>query len=133
MKLSCLVLADNHSQTLGGIRRLLEGVAETVLMVTDEKSLCHVLENFKPEIVVADLSLPVSTERNVARVLKRRFPGMKVIILSAYDEMSVMTDIMAGDVDGFVFKPRAVIDLIPAINEIMLGHKYVSLDLKEGA
>jgi len=40
---------------LAGIRRLLEDEVETVLMVADETSLIHVLENFNPDVVVADL------------------------------------------------------------------------------
>ena len=60
MRQGRIILADKHSNMLGGIRRLLEDVVETVLMVTDETSLNHALENFNPDVVVVDLSLPTS-------------------------------------------------------------------------
>jgi DNA-binding NarL/FixJ family response regulator len=129
----CVVLADDHPQVLGGIRRLLEGVAETILMVTDESSLCRAVEKFHPDVVIADLSLPVSTERNVARLLRERYPESRLIILSVHDEKAVMREMMAEQARGFVLKRRVVVDLIPAIHEILKGHVYVSQDLKEAS
>jgi two-component system, NarL family, response regulator DegU len=114
---------------LGGIRRLLEDEVETVLMVADEISLCHALKNFNPDVVMADLSLPVSAETNIAWMLKKTFPKIKVIILSVHDEKSVLDDVMAAGVEGFVLKHRAVIDLIPAIRGVLQGRKYISPDV----
>jgi two-component system response regulator DegU len=129
MTQTSVVLADRHPNVLAGIRRLLEAEARTVLMVADETSLYHALENFNPDVVVVDLSLPISTESNIARALKTKFPKTKVIILSVHDEESVVDDVMAEGVEGFVFKRRAVIDLIPAIHEVLQGRKYISLDV----
>jgi DNA-binding NarL/FixJ family response regulator len=114
---------------LAGIRRLLEDEVETVLMVADEISLNHALENFNPDVVVADLSLPISTKTNIAWVLKKNFPKIKVIILSVHDEKSVVDDVMAAGVEGFVLKRRAVIDLIPALHEVLQGRRYISSDV----
>jgi DNA-binding NarL/FixJ family response regulator len=129
MRQGRIILADKHSNMLGGIRRLLEDEVETVLMVTDEISLNHALENFNPDVVVADLSLPISTKTNIAWVLKKNFPKIKVIILSVHDEKSVLDDVMAAGVEGFVLKHRAVIDLIPAIRGVLQGCKYISPDV----
>ena len=128
MRQGRVILADKQTNVLGGIRRLLEAEVETVLMVTDEISLKHALEHFNPDVVVADLSLPVSTKTNIATELKKNFPEIKVIILSIYDERSVVDDVMASGIEGFVLKSRAVIDLIPAIREVRQGHKYISPD-----
>ena len=95
-----VILADKHSNVLGGIRRLLEAEVETVLMVTDEISLRHALEHHNPDVVVADLSLPVSTKTNIALELKKNFPKIKVIILSNYDDRSVVDDVMASGTPG---------------------------------
>jgi DNA-binding NarL/FixJ family response regulator len=106
-------------------------MGETVIKpwaVADEISLRHALEHFNPDVVVADLSLPVSAETNIARELKKNFPEIKVIIMSIHDERSVVDDVMASGIEGFVLKRRAVIDLIPAIREVRRGHKYISPD-----
>jgi two-component system response regulator DegU len=130
MRQGRIILADKHSNMLAGIRRLLEDEVETVLMVTDEISLKHALEYHNPDVVVADISLPTSTGTNIAWVLKKNFPKIKVIILSVHDEKSVLDDAMAAGVEGFVLKPRAVIDLIPAIRGVLQGSQYISPDIK---
>ena len=128
MRQGRVILADTHPNVLGGIRRLLEAEVETVLMVTDEISLRHALAHINPDVVVADLSLPVSTKTNIARELKKNFPQIKVIILSIHDERSVIEDLMASGIEGFVLKRRVVIDLIPAIREVLQGYTYISPD-----
>jgi DNA-binding NarL/FixJ family response regulator len=128
MRQGRVILADKQTNVLGGIRRLLEAEVETVLMVADEISLRHAMEHFNPDVVVADLSLPVSTKTNIAKELKENFPKIKVIILSIHDERSVVDEVMASGIEGFVLKWRAVIDLIPAIRKVRQGHKYISPD-----
>jgi DNA-binding NarL/FixJ family response regulator len=121
-----IILADKHVNVLGAIRNLLETEAETVLMVADETSLWHALENSKPDVVVVDLSFPFSSGNNAGRALKNRYPSTKVIILSLHDEKSVLDAVTAAKVEGFVLKRRAVIDLIPAIREILQGRRFIS-------
>jgi two-component system response regulator DegU len=123
-----VILADTHPNVLGGIRRLLEAEVETVLMVTDEISLRYALEHINPDVLVADLSLPVSTKTNIARDLKKNYPQIKVIILSIHDDSSVLEEVVASGIEGFVLKHRAAIDLIPAIREVLRGNKYISPD-----
>jgi two-component system response regulator DegU len=124
-----VILADKHPNMLGGICRLLEDQATTVLMVADRESLYHALENHIPDVVVVDLTFSVSKKKNIAWTLKKDFPKIKIIILSIHDEKSVVDDVMAAGVEGFVLKHRAVIDLIPAIREVIEGRKFISPDL----
>jgi DNA-binding NarL/FixJ family response regulator len=128
MRQGRVILADTHPNVLGGIRRLLEAEVETVLMVTDEISLVHALAHINPDVLVADLSLPVSTKTNIARELKKNYPQIKIIILSIHDDSSVFEEVMASGIEGFVLKRRAAIDLIPAIREVLRGNKYISPD-----
>jgi DNA-binding NarL/FixJ family response regulator len=129
MRQGRVILADKNTTMLGGIRRLLEDEFETVLMVADEISLYQTLENYVPDVVLADLALLISTETNIAREIKKHFPEIKVIILSIHNEKSVVDDVMATGVEGFVLKRRAVIDLVPAIREVLLGRTYISPDI----
>jgi DNA-binding NarL/FixJ family response regulator len=129
MKQGRVILADKHVNVLGAIRNLLETEAKTVLMVADETSLWAALENFKPDVLVADLSLPFAKGTNAAKAIKDRYPSVKVIILSPYDEESILDEMLAAGIEGVVFKRRAAIDLIPAMREILQGRIYVSQDI----
>ena len=126
MKLGCLLLADRHMNMLGGIRGLLEPFFETIMMVTDEKSLLDAAEKVQPDLIVVDLSMPVSREINVARRLGKLFPGKKFIILSIHDEPVAVDECLEAGAAGFVLKRAADTDLIPAVEAVMKGDTYVS-------
>jgi DNA-binding NarL/FixJ family response regulator len=126
MKYGSVILADRHQDMLEGIRGLLEVMFETVVMVADKASLFDTAEKINPDLAVVDLSLPVSSEINIARQLKDRFPDLKIIILSVHDEQTVVSEIMNAGVSGFVLKRTAVTDLFTAVDEVLGGKTFLS-------
>jgi DNA-binding NarL/FixJ family response regulator len=121
-----VLLADRHQDMLEGIRSLLETVFDVVVMVANEKSLLDSLEKVNPELVIVDLSLPITSETNVVRRVLKRKPEMKVIILSVHDEQTAVDECMSAGATGFVLKRTATNDLIPAVWEVLKGRTYVS-------
>jgi DNA-binding NarL/FixJ family response regulator len=95
-------------------------------MVADEASLLEAAEKLSPDLIVADLSLPVTMEINIARRLKKKFPGIKLIILSVHDEGTAVGECLVAGASGFVLKRTAVNDLAPAIQAVMKGDIYMS-------
>ena len=128
MRCQRVVVADQHPIMLEGIRRMLETEAESVLMVADEASLMQAVERVLPDLVIADLSFPVSGGANVARLLKERHPGIKIIILSVHEEPAAADEVAAAGAEAFVLKRRAVVDLIAAVRAVCGGGRYVSKD-----
>lgn len=126
MNQSKVILADSHQNMLGSVRTLLESMFEKVFMVADEASLIEAAEKLSPDLIVADLSLPVSHEANVVRKLKKSFPGIKLIILSIHDEGSAVGECLVAGASGFVLKRTAVSDLVPAIETVLRGEIYMS-------
>jgi DNA-binding NarL/FixJ family response regulator len=121
-----VLLADKHQDMLAGVRTLLETKFEKVFMVADEASLLEAAEKIIPDLIIADLSLPVTKEVNIARRLKKTFPTTKLIILSIHDEPAAIDECMEAGAAGFVLKRTAVNDLVPAIEAILQDVKYVS-------
>lgn len=129
MKQGKVILADAHQSMLAGERALLESMFETVFMVADEASLIEAAEKLSPDLIVADLSLPVTKEINIARRLKKAFPGIKLIILSVHDEGAAVGECLVAGASGFVLKRTATNDLIPAIEAVLSGDIYMSPSL----
>ena len=130
MKYGSVILADRHQGMLEGIRGLLEAMFETVVMVADKASLFDTAEKINPDLAVVDLSLPVSSEINIARQLKDKYPDLKIIILSVHDEPTVVSEIMNSGVSGFVLKRSAASDLFSAVDEVLGGKTFVSPSLE---
>jgi DNA-binding NarL/FixJ family response regulator len=121
-----VLLADSHPGMLGGVYGLLDASFKTVLMVADERSLVDAVTTFKPDLVVVDLSLPDGREANIARRLMAGYPDLRLIVLSVYDEPSVVSQILCAGVAGFVLKRSVATDLTQAVEEVLRGGVYVS-------
>lgn len=126
MKQGKVILADTHQNMLAGVRTLLESMFDKVFMVADEPSLLEAADKIKPDLIVADLSFPVTREVNIARRLHKAFPEIKLIILSVHDEPNAIKECIEAGAAAFVLKRTAVNDLVPAIEAVLRDIPYVS-------
>ena len=131
LKYDRVILADTHHTMLEGIRGLLETMFDAVVMVADDTSLFDTAARLEADLIVADLSLPVSRDVNIVARLKGRFPKLKLIVLSVHDEPIAVEEVMEAGAHGFVLKRTAATDLIPAVRAVLRGRKYVSPHLKK--
>jgi DNA-binding NarL/FixJ family response regulator len=107
-------------------RRLLEGRFVATVMVADEMSLLQVVDRMQPDLVVVDLSLPVSGGVNVVRSLLSRYPQQRALVLSVHDEQAAVSQALSVGAAGFVLKRTAAMDFITAVNAVLRGETYVS-------
>jgi DNA-binding NarL/FixJ family response regulator len=126
MKQNRILIADAHPTMMAGVRLILKDRFEASVMVADDHSLRDTVESGQFDLVIADLSIPVSTGENVVRFLKRLSPDLRVIILSVHDEPVVVQECLAAGAKGFVLKRTAVNDLVPAVEAVLRGEVYVS-------
>ena len=97
-----------------------------MLMAADEPSLRDAVESGQFDLVIADLSAPVSSGENVPRLIKKLDPELRFIILSVHDEPAVVDACLAAGAKGLVLKRTAVDDLVPAVDAVLAGKVYVS-------
>jgi DNA-binding NarL/FixJ family response regulator len=122
----CVLLADAHANMLEAVRGLLQGRFATTVMVADEASLLEAVLPMRPDLVVVDLSLPVSGGVNVVRALLGRHPGLRAIVLSVHDEEAALAQALDAGAAGFVLKRTAAVDLTAAVDAVLRGETYVS-------
>jgi DNA-binding NarL/FixJ family response regulator len=111
---------------VGVVRLILKETMGTMLMVADEHSLIEAAAGTQLDLVIADLSFPLSSGENVARLLQRLNPGLKAIILSVHDEQTVVDACFAAGAKGFVLKRSAATDLLAAVEAVLKGGTYLS-------
>jgi DNA-binding NarL/FixJ family response regulator len=122
----CLLLADDHPNMQKAVRGLLEERFTTTVMVADERSLFEAVRRMEPDLVVVDLSLPVSGSVNIVRDLLSRYPGLRVIVLSVHDEQPAVSQALGAGAAGFVLKRTVATDLTSAVDAVLRGETYVS-------
>ncbi len=116
--LSCVLLADGHQGLSEGVRGLLETAFGTVIMVAEEASLLEGAKRLQPDVAVVDLSLARHGDLEWLRMLRKRCPEVKVIVLSIHDEESVRQAAMKAGADAFVLKRAIATDLLPAVESV---------------
>ena len=126
MKHGTVLVADSHSPMLEGVRSLLEERFEAVVMVADEKSLLPTTQKLQPDLVLVDVSFPMTGTKNVVAVVRERFPDIPLIALSIHDETVAVERVLASGASAYVLKRCATTDLVPALEEVSAGRVYVS-------
>lgn len=126
MKHGTVLVADSHSPMLEGVRSLLEERFESVVMVADVNSLLQTAEKLRPNLMVVDVSLPMTGTKNVVTVLRERHLDVPLIALSIHDESVAVERVVASGASAFVLKRCATTDLLPALEEVFAGRIYVS-------
>ena len=126
MKKTSVLLADRHPALVESLRDLLETLFDTVVIVSDEKSLIETLNRFGPDLVVVDLEMSVTGEQNVADLLHRYDPEIKFIVLSTHEGTEVMENCKSCGASGYILKRSSAENLITAVAAIQNGGMFFS-------
>lgn len=123
-----VLLAEDHTIVRKGLRSLLdkELSIEVVGEAEDGRDALKRAEELNPDVVVMDISMPGLNGLEATRQLKKRFPQMKIIILTVYSNEEYIFQTLQAGASGYLIKSAAPTDLISAINAALRGESYLS-------
>lgn len=122
----CVLLAERHHRLSEGVRGLLETAFGGVFMVVDQASLMEGAQRLSPALVVVDVSLAEGDVADLLHSIRDRAPTAKVLLLSVHDEPTVVEAALAAGADGLVLKRAIATDLLPAVDALLAGRRYIS-------
>jgi len=127
-----VVLADDDVLLREGLATLLDRVGfEVVGQAGDASELLSLVRAFLPDLVIVDIRMPPdhSTEGlDAARVIRKEFPDIGILVLSAHVEVEHAMDLLAtGDRMGYLLKSRVtdVDEFVTAVERIAKGGSVV--------
>ena len=121
-----ILLADDHSLILEGIRKLLEGHYEIVGVADNGDTLVREAARCKPDLVLLDVSMPILNGIEAAREIKKTQPRVKLIFLSMHANAVYVRKAMEVGASGYVLKSGASEELLTAIETARQGRIYFS-------
>jgi len=121
-----LLLADDHTLLLEGIRLLLEPEFELVGSAEDGHALLDAAKNLKPDVILLDISMPILNGIDAAHRLRKLVPSARVIFLTMHADPAYVAEAFRAGAAGYLLKRAAASELLTAIREVMKGHHYVS-------
>jgi DNA-binding NarL/FixJ family response regulator len=121
-----ILLADDHPALLKATNGLLKPQFEVVGTVVDGATLVSEALRLCPDVIVADITLPVLSGIDAARRPRDSASSAKIVFLTVHSEQQFVDACMAEGALGYVHKSYMKAHLIPAIQAALLGQSYVA-------
>jgi DNA-binding NarL/FixJ family response regulator len=121
-----LLLADDHTLVLEGLKRLLEPEFDVVGIAEDGRALLAAAERLRPDVVLLDISMPLLNGVDAARQLKKMVPRTRIVFVTMHADPAYITGAFRAGASGYLLKRSAAKELVTAIREVLHGRIYVT-------
>ena len=117
-----LVIADDHEIFRDGLALMLSKQEAVVLVgqAGDGQELLRLVEETRPDMVLTDIKMPRLDGIAAAKVLLQRYPAIKIIALSMFEEEDLIVEMLEAGARGYLLKnadKREILDAIFTVNE----------------
>ena len=126
MKRSRVLLADDHSMVIDGLRGLLEPEYEVVGAVNDGRAVLPEVRRLQPDVVVIDISMPLLNGLDCTRQLRDAGCTAKILILTMHPDATLAQEALAAGASGYLLKSSPGSELKRALRDVLLGRTYLS-------
>jgi two-component system, NarL family, nitrate/nitrite response regulator NarL len=126
-----LILVDDHRIVLDGLKSLFDHDDQFIIAgmaATAEEALQKISKD-PPDILLTDYTLPEMNGLELAEQVRKKFPGVKRVILSMHDEGPLVKQILKAGVDGYLLKSIQQTELKMALRQIRDGLPYISPEI----
>jgi DNA-binding NarL/FixJ family response regulator len=113
-------------------RKLLEFHCEVVGVVSNGRALLDVAPKLQPDVIVADIAMPLLNGLDAGRQLKGKMPAVKLIFLTMNEDPDLVAEAMRTGASGYLLKRSAASELIRAIQDALKGKCYVTPQISRG-
>jgi DNA-binding NarL/FixJ family response regulator len=121
-----ILLADDHRIVAEGLKELLTPEFELLGIVEDGRVLVEEAKKLRPDVIVADITMPHLNGIDALAQLKKHDPGVKVVFLTMHREVAYARRALEAGAFGFVLKHSAPDELVTAIRAALQGQKYIT-------
>jgi DNA-binding NarL/FixJ family response regulator len=125
---TCRVLIfDDHALIRAGLRSLLtlEPGFEVVGEAENGRDAIRAAGALAPQLVLMDLTLPVVSGIDAAAAIKRRYPEVRVLMMTLHKEPEFVDASLNAGADGFILKTASHEELRAAMRSVLLGVTYL--------
>jgi len=123
-----ILIADDHSLFREGLVALLNSMPEIthIREAGNGREALDLLRKDRFNLVLMDLHMPGFDGFKTSRIIRKEFPGVKMIALTMSDEHDAILEMSRNGVSGYVLKMAGFPELREAITRVHAGEKYFS-------
>lgn len=122
-----VLLADDHRMLREGLRSMLSqsGEVQVVGEAQDGNQAITMTEQLQPDVVVMDISMPKMNGIEATRIIRHKYPHMKILILTMYETEEYISEVLKAGATGYVTKEAAGEELLQAILSVAKGAVFI--------
>jgi two-component system nitrate/nitrite response regulator NarL len=126
-----IFIVDDHQMVLDGINLMLDGLPEfeVVGQSTRPLDVPEILQRSPADVLITDIGMPEMSGVELSRVLKKRFPNLKILALSMFGDSQIIAEMIDAGVSGYILKSSGKKELIEALTKIVEGQNYFGQDI----
>ncbi len=122
-----ILIADDHQLLIDGIKTTLAGIPD-IQVVGEVYNGYQVLEKLDEglhvDIIFMDINMPKLDGLNCTKMVRKKFPDVKIIALSQYDEKRFVKQMVKNGASGYLLKDAGKDVLEKAIRTVYGGESY---------
>ena len=123
-----VLVVDDYAPWRRFVLEVLDQVPDLKIVAeaSDGLDAVQTAQRFQPDLILLDIGLPVLNGIEAARRIRTCSPQSKILIFSAQRAPEIVQEALRAGAHGFVFKLHAKQELLPALNGILEGNRFVS-------
>ncbi|MBI3789049.1 MAG: response regulator transcription factor, partial [Ignavibacteriales bacterium] len=128
MKKTKVLIADDHSIVRDGLRALFRRTQEFSIVgeAADGETAVRVASLKKPDVAILDISMPKLNGIEATRIIKQRFPNMKVLILTIHEDEEYVYQIIRAGANGYMLKNAEKKEILTAVRAVLNEEPFFS-------
>lgn len=122
-----LMLVDDHAVLRDGLRNIISVVEDIEVVgeaVSGDDALDQV-EKCQPDMILMDINMPVKNGVEVTGILKRKYPHIKILILTMHSHEEYFMSAIREGADGYLLKDAPSDQVIEAIRTVARGESVI--------
>ena len=122
-----VLIADDHAVVRDGTRRILEQEAdlEVVAEAADGEEAIRLAGSARPDVAIIDIAMPGVDGIEATRQIKKLYPSITVLILSAYDDDQFVFSLLEAGAAGYLLKSIRGKELVEAVRRVHAGESVL--------
>lgn len=123
-------IVDDHYMVIEGIRSLLQQEKEIEWMghAMNAASCLAFLQQHQPDVILMDINLPDKSGIDLCAEVKKKYPGVFIIGLSTFNQLSFIQRMMDNGASGYLLKNATQEEILTGISTVMKGKLYLSAE-----
>lgn len=128
-----LFIVDDHHMVIEGLRAMLqhEPAVEYIGHACSAAECLSLLGVNTPDVILMDINMPDQSGIELCAEVLRRFPAMKILGLSTFNQMSYISRMMDSGASGYLLKNATKTEILQAIQVAMSRGRYFSREASE--